>query len=159
MSSRVTDDLLKAFPVDIQGLYEKVDEALPHSARRWWWCWGGLVGLLFGLQVVTGLLLAFYYRAEPDTAFESIRYITQDARFGLFLRSVHGWGASFMVVFLFLHILRTYVTASFREHRWGTWMAGVGLLGVTLGLAFTGYALEAEQVSYWAIVVASNIVG
>jgi ubiquinol-cytochrome c reductase cytochrome b subunit len=159
MPSRVMDDLIKAFPIDIKGLYEKVDEHLPHSAKRWWWCWGGIVGLLFALQAGTGLLLAFYYRAEPGTAYDSIRTITEDARFGLFLRSVHNWGASFMVVFLFLHMLRTFVTASFREHRWGTWMAGVGLLGVTLGLAFTGYALVGDQVSYWAIVVTSNIVG
>jgi ubiquinol-cytochrome c reductase cytochrome b subunit len=159
MANRVVDDLIKAFPLDIKGLYEKVDEALPHSAKRWWWCWGGIVGLLFALQAGTGLLLAFYYRAEPGTAYESIRYITEDARFGLFLRSVHGWGASFMVIFLFLHMLRVFVTAAFRDHRWGSWMAGVALLGVTLGLAFTGYALVADQVSYWAIVVTSNIVG
>ncbi len=159
MPRRVIDELLEAFPIDVQDLYEKAGESLPHSAKRWWWCWGGIAGLLFGLQAATGLLLAFYYRAEPGTAFESIRYITEDARFGLFLRSVHNWGASFMVVFLGLHMLRTFMTASFREHRWGTWMAGVGLLGVTLGLAFTGYALVGDTVSYWAIVVTSNIVG
>jgi quinol-cytochrome oxidoreductase complex cytochrome b subunit len=159
MRRRVTNKLLEAFPIDIQDLYEKAGETLPHSAKRWWWCWGGIVGLIFGLQVATGLLLAFYYRAEPGTAYESIRYITEDARFGLFLRSVHNWGASFMVLFLFLHMLRTFVTASYRENRWGTWMAGVGLLGVTLGLAFTGYALVGDTVSYWAIVVTSNIVG
>jgi len=159
MQNRLLDDLLKAFPIDIKGLYEKVDEHLPHSARRWWWCWGGIAGLLFALQAVTGLLLAFYYRAEPGTAYESIRAITEDVRFGLFVRSVHAWGASAMVVFVLLHMLRVFVTGAFREHRWGAWMAGVGLLGLALGLAFTGYALVNDQVSYWAIVVTSNIVG
>ena len=153
------DTWLQAFPIDLAALYEKVDEPLPHSARRWWWCWGGIVGLLFVLQASTGLLLAFYYRAEPQAAYASIQFITEQARFGRFIRSVHQWGASFMVVFLFLHMLRVFVTSSFRDSRWGAWMVGVGLLGFTFGLAFTGYSLLADQISYWAIVVTSNILG
>jgi quinol-cytochrome oxidoreductase complex cytochrome b subunit len=149
---------LKAVPIDIENLYEKIDEALPHSAKRWWWCWGGIVGLLFLVQVATGLLLAFYYRSGPEAAYSSISYISEHARYGNFIRSVHQWGATFMVVFLFLHMLRVFVTAAFRESRWGAWMVGVGLLGVTLGMAFTGYALVSDQLSFWGMTVTSNIV-
>lgn len=150
--------LLKALPIDLETLYQRVDEPLPHSAKRWWWCWGGLVGILFGVQVLTGLLLAFYYRAGPEASYETVRFITEDARFGSFIRSVHHWGATFMIVVLLLHMLRVFITGAFREYRWGSWMVGVGLLGVTLGLGFTGYALVSDQLSYWAVTVTSNIV-
>jgi len=149
---------LKAIPIDLERLYESADEHLPHSAKRWWWCWGGIVGLLFALQAATGLLLAMYYRAEPETAYASVTFITEKARYGNFIRSVHQWGATFMVFFLFLHMLRVFVTGAFREHRWGAWMVGVCLLGLTLGLGFTGYSLVYEQLSYWAITVTSNII-
>jgi len=148
---------LQAFPIDIQTLYEKVDEPLPHSIKRWWWCWGGIVGLLFLVVAGTGLLLAMYYRAEPQTAYGSVTYITGHARYGNFVRSVHQWAANFMIIFLFLHMLRVFVTGAYREYRWGAWMAGVGLLGVTLGMGVTGYSLIYEQISYWAITITSNI--
>jgi quinol-cytochrome oxidoreductase complex cytochrome b subunit len=148
---------LKAIPIDIEKLYEQIDEALPHSAKRWWWCWGGIVGLLFFLQIVTGLLLAFYYRSGPE-AYPSISFITEQANFGNFLRSVHQWGATLMIVFLFLHMVRVFVTGAFRDYRWGAWMAGVALLGITFGMGFTGYALVSDQLSYWGLTVTSNIV-
>jgi len=157
MKNRDKGEWLRAFPIDIARLYEAADEPLPHSAKRWWWCWGGIVGLLFLLQAGTGLLLAIYYRAEPKTAYQSVAFITETARYGNFIRSVHQWGASFMVVFLFLHVVRVFVTGAFRGYRWGAWMAGVFLLSITLGLGFTGYSLVYEQMSYWAITVTSNI--
>jgi len=151
------NDILQAFPIDLERLYEAADEPLPHSAKRWWWAWGGIVGLLFALQAGTGLLLAMYYRAEPQTAYQSVAFITEHARYGNFIRSVHQWGASFMIVFLFLHVARVFFTGSFRDFRWGAWMVGTFLLAVTLGLGFTGYSLVYEQMSYWAITVTSNI--
>ncbi|MBW2221369.1 MAG: cytochrome bc complex cytochrome b subunit [Deltaproteobacteria bacterium] len=150
--------LLKAFPVDIKGLYEKADEPLPHSAKRWWWCWGGIVGLQFAFLAITGLLLAMYYRADPGTAYDSVAFITEHARYGQFIRSVHGWSASFMVIFVFLHMLRAFVTGSFREYRWGAWMGGVLLLTVTFGFGFTGYALIFDQRSYWGMIITSNLI-
>ncbi len=158
MKKETKREWLRAIPIDIESLYETADEDLPHSAKRWWWCWGGIVGLLFGVQAVTGLLLAMYYRAEPETAYQSVVYITEHARYGNFIRSVHQWAASFMVMFLFLHMLRVFITSAFRGHRWGAWMVGVCLLGVTFGMGFTGYSLVYEQMSYWAITVTSNII-
>ncbi len=159
MINEPTRRYLKALPVDLHNLYQKIDEPLPHSAKRWWWCWGGVVGMFFGIQVVTGLLLAFYYRAEPQTAYDSVLLIQEKVRYGGFLRSVHNWGATFMILALFLHMTRVFVTGAFREYRWGAWMAGVALLGVTFGLAFTGYSLLSSQLSYWGVTVTSNILG
>ena len=115
---------VKAFPIDVQKLYEKVNEPLPHSTKRWWWCWGGVVGFLFLVVASTGLLLAMYYRAEPTTAYGSVAYITEHARYGNFIRSVHHWAANFMIICLFLHMLRVFVTGSYRNYRWGAWMVG-----------------------------------
>ncbi len=157
MPTREEHPFLRAIPIDIEGLYEKVDEPLPHSSKKWWWCWGGVVGLLFLVQAVTGLLLAFYYRAEPATAHQSIQYITENARYGWLIRSIHQWGATFMVIALFLHMLRVFVTGAYRDGRWTTWVVGVFLLGTTLGLAFTGYSLVYDQTSYWAVTVTGNI--
>jgi len=157
VKKRDRHEWLRAIPIDIEKLYEAADEPLPHSAKKWWWCWGGVVGLLFLLQAITGLLLAMYYRAEPETAYKSVEYITKHATFGWFVRSVHQWGATFMIIFLFLHILRVFVTGAFRDYRWGAWMMGVVLLSFTFGLAFTGYSLVFEQLSFWAITVTSNI--
>ena len=148
---------VKAFPIDVATLYEKVNEPLPHSAKRWWWCWGGVVGLLFLVVAGTGLLLAMYYRAEPETAYGAVTYITEHARYGNFVRSVHQWAANLMIICLFLHMLRVFVTGAYRDYRWGAWMVGVLLLSVTLGMGVTGYSLIYEQISYWAITITSNI--
>jgi len=158
MGKSTKHDLLQAFPIDIAALYERIDEPLPHSIKRWWWCWGGIVGLLFVVQVLSGLALAMYYRAETETAYESVKYITETARYGWFIRSVHQWSATFMIVTLFLHMLRVFVVGAFRQHRWGAWIVGVCLLQVTLAFGFTGYSLVFEQMSYWAITVTSNLV-
>ncbi len=82
MNTKDVHPLIKAFPFDIKGLYEKADEPLPHSAKLWWWCWGGVVGLLFAVLALTGLLLAMYYRADPATAHASISFISENVRYG-----------------------------------------------------------------------------
>jgi quinol-cytochrome oxidoreductase complex cytochrome b subunit len=158
MEKQDRNGLLKALPIDIKSLYEKADEPLPHSAKRWWWCWGGIPGLLFAFLALSGLLLAIYYRAEPETTYKSIAFITEEARYGQFVRSVHRWGATFMIVCVFLHMLRTFVTAAFRDYRWGAWAGGVLLLALTLGMGFTGYALVYDQKSYWGLTITSNII-
>ena len=71
---------------------------------------------------------------------------------------VESEGATLMIVMLLLHMLRVFVTGAFRDYRWGAWMVGIGLLGVTLGMAFTGYALIRDPLSYWGITVTSNII-
>ncbi len=99
-----------------------------------------------------------YYRAEPETAYKSVAYITEQVRYGQFVRSVHRWGATFMVICMFLHMVRTFVTAAFRDYRWGSWMGGVFLMALTLSLGFTGYALIYDQRSYWGMTITSNII-
>ncbi len=146
------------FPGGVFGRLSALDEPLPHSMKRWWWCWGSLPGFFFLIQVTTGVLLAFYYESSPDEAYESVRFITEEARYGWFVRSLHMWSANLMIVFVFLHATRVLVTGGYRgKGRWATWMAGMAMLLCTLLLAFTGYTLIYEQLSYWGITVAANI--
>ncbi len=145
-------------PGGLLGRLSAIDEPLPHSIKRWWWCWGSLPGFFFAIQITTGILLAFYYEAAPAEAYESVRFITEEARYGWFVRSLHMWSANLMVLFVFLHATRVLVTGGYRGRgRWATWMAGVAMLLCTLLLAFTGYTLIYEQLSYWGITVAANI--
>lgn len=145
-------------PGSVFGRLSAVDEPLPHSLKRWYWCWGSIPGFFFMIQITTGIMLAFYYQASVETAYESVRFITEEARFGWFIRSIHMWSANLMIIFVFLHATRVLITGGFRgEGRWMTWMAGVLMLLTTLVLAFTGYTLIYEQLSYWGITVAANI--
>jgi quinol-cytochrome oxidoreductase complex cytochrome b subunit len=103
------------------------------------------------------LLLAFYYQASPETAYESVRYITEDVRFGWYIRSVHKWSATLMVAAVVLHQMRVYFTGAYRRPREINWMIGICLLLATVITGFTGYSLVFEQLSYWGATVGANI--
>ncbi len=118
---------------------------------------GSLCLLLFGLMVVTGIFLAMFYNPSPDKAFQSIDYIMKDVPLGAVLRGLHHWGAGALVLVVFLHLLSTYFSGSYQAPRELTWVLGVCLFLITLGLGFTGYLLPWDMKAYWATVVSSNI--
>lgn len=118
---------------------------------------GTLCALLFGVMAVSGLILAMYYNPSPDKAYQSIDYIVQSVPMGAVLRGIHHWGAGAMVLAVFVHMLANYFSGTYRAPREWTWIAGVCLLLVTLGLGFTGYLLPWDMKAYWATVVSSNI--
>ena len=109
------------------------------------------------VQVVTGILLAFYYEASTTTAYDSVRYITEEAAYGWYLRSVHRWAATLMIAAVVLHQMRVFFTGAYREPREINWIVGMFLLVCTLLLGFTGYSLVFEQLSYWGATVGANI--
>ena len=125
-------------PVTGDQLRELTNEPVPYHLKRWWFALGGTPAYLFVVQIVTGILLAFYYEASPSTAYESVRYITEEAAFGWFIRSVHKWAATLMIAAVILHQMRVYFTGAFRKPRELNWMIGMCLLLCTLGLGFTG---------------------
>jgi quinol-cytochrome oxidoreductase complex cytochrome b subunit len=98
-----------------------------------------------------------YYQPAPATAYESIRYITEDATFGWYLRSLHKWAATLMIATMILHQMRVYFTGAYRRPRELNWVIGMCLLMATLLTGFTGYSLVFEQLSYWGATVAANI--
>jgi quinol-cytochrome oxidoreductase complex cytochrome b subunit len=144
-------------PVSLDAVAAMSNEPVPYHLKRWWFALGGTPAYLFTIQIVTGILLAFYYQPSPTTAYESIRFITEDAAYGWYLRGLHKWGATLMIAAVVLHQMRVFFTASYRRPRELNWMIGMTLLVCTLMLGFTGYSLVFEQLSYWGATVAANI--
>lgn len=159
MSNRVASWFQERIPISADGIRELTNEPVPNHLKRWWFALGGTPAYLFVVQIVTGILLAVYYQPSPDTAYESVRYITDEAAYGWFLRSLHKWGATLMVAAVILHQMRVYFTGAYRKPRELNWMVGMTLLISTLMLGFTGYSLVYEQISYWAATVGANIAG
>ncbi len=108
-------------------------------------------------QIVTGILLTIYYVPTPDHAYESVQYITNEVNAGWFIRGLHHWGASAMVVLAFLHMLRIIYHGAYKYPREVTWLTGVFLLLITLGFGFTGYLLPWDQKAYWGTTVGTRI--
>lgn len=144
-------------PLTGDQLRELTNEPVPNHLKRWWFALGGTPAYLFVVQIVTGILLAFYYQSSPGTAYESVRYITQDATLGWYIRSLHKWAATMMIAAVILHQMRVYFTAAYRRPRELNWIIGMCLLMCTLLTGFTGYSLVFEQLSYWGATVAANI--
>ncbi|MCC7478660.1 cytochrome bc complex cytochrome b subunit [bacterium] len=144
-------------PVSGEQIRELTNEPVPNHLKRWWFCLGGTAAYLFVMQLVTGILLAFYYQATPETAFASVQYITDEVAFGWYLRSLHKWGSILMVAAVVLHQMRVYFTGAYRRPRELNWIIGMCLLFLTLVAGFTGYSLVFEQLSYWGATVGSNI--
>ena len=144
-------------PLTGDQLRELTNEPVPNHLKRWWFCLGGTPAYLFLIQILTGILLAFYYQPSPDTAYDSVRYITDEASFGWFIRGVHKWAATLMIAAVILHQMRIYFTGAYRKPREINWLVGMFLLICTLSLGFTGYSLVFEQLSYWGATVAANI--
>jgi quinol-cytochrome oxidoreductase complex cytochrome b subunit len=149
--------LAERIPIRGDQLRELTNEPVPNHLKHWWFCLGGTPAYLFVVQIFTGILLAFYYQASPGTAYESVRYITEEAAYGWYFRSVHKWAATLMVASVILHQMRVYFTGAYRKPRELNWMIGMCLLLCTLVTGFTGYSLVHEQLSYWGVTVGANI--
>lgn len=126
---------------------------------NWWYTFGSATLFLFIMQAVTGIFLSVYYVPSPDHAYESIQYIMNEVAFGWLIRGIHHWGATLMVIFVFIHMLRTFFFAAYKYPRELTWITGVVLLLCTLGMGFTGYLLPWNQRAYWATTVGTSIAG
>lgn len=126
---------------------------------NWWFTLGSASLFLFIMQGVTGVFLSVYYVPDPSKAYDSIQYIMTGVTFGWLIRGIHHWGASLMVIFVFIHMLRTFFMGAYKFPRELTWLTGVILLLATLGMGFTGYLLPWNQRAYWATTVGTAIAG
>jgi quinol-cytochrome oxidoreductase complex cytochrome b subunit len=145
------------FPVDTSNIYMSLQEPVPNHLKRWWWCLGGMPAYLFVVQLISGILLTFYYVPDPAQAYESVHHITFDIPFGWWVRSIHKWSSNLMIISVILHVMRVFFSGAYRKPREINWMFGAGLLLVTLAFGFTGYSLVYEQLSYWGVTVAANL--
>ncbi|MGE5124306.1 MAG: cytochrome b [Acidobacteriaceae bacterium] len=142
----------------LKAVYDTVlDRKVPKV--NWWFTLGSASLFLFLLQGITGIMLSVYYVPSPDHAYDSIQYIMTGVSFGWLIRGIHHWGASLMVLIVFIHMLRTYFFGAYKYPREFTWITGVILLLLTLGMGFTGYLLPWNQRAYWATTVATSIAG
>ena len=118
---------------------------------------GSLAMFLLLLQAATGAFLAFYYSPSPEHAHNAVTYISEEVPFGAFVRGLHHWGASALVIIVVLHLLRVVLYSSYKAPRELTWIFGVLLLLIVLGFGFTGYLLPWDEKAYWATVVGVEI--
>ncbi len=132
--------------------YEAGSLILTHTFRL-----GFFTAFFFFLEVITGFILMLYYTPSPEKAFGSILYLLSNVPYGQLLRDLHRLGAEGMVIFTVLHMLRTYLTGSYKKERSFTWLTGVALLGITLLLSFSGYLLPWDQLSYWAVTIGTSM--
>jgi len=132
---------------------------VPVHRHSFWYYIGGMALFLFGLQIVTGILLLFYYRPSAEGAYESVQFLMAEVEFGWLIRSIHSWGANLMIFMAFVHMFSVMLLKAYRAPREVTWMTGVGLLFVSMGLGFTGYLLPWNELAFFATRVGTEIPG
>src|SRR5688572_10529229 len=129
------------------------------KGTNWFYTLGSASLFAFLSQAVTGVFLAMYYDPSITNAYESVRYLTNEVFLGEFVRGMHKWGSSVMVILVFLHMARTFFFGAYKYPRELNWIVGVVLLILTMVMSFTGYLLPFDQRSYWATIVGVNING
>jgi len=121
------------------------------------WGMGGMTFYLFLVLTITGVLLMFYYHPTKGQAYRDIIYLMNDVPFGRLLRNMHRWAAHLMIIAVWLHMFRVFLTGSYKKPREFNWCVGVILLVLTLLLSFTGYLLPDDQLGFWAVTVGTNM--
>src|SRR5919112_3074121 len=129
------------------------------KGTNWFYTLGSASLFAFLSQATTGVFLAMYYDPSATRAYESVRYITNEVFLGEFVRGMHKWGSTVMVILVFLHMARTFFFGAYKYPRELNWVIGVVLVILTFVMSFTGYLLPFDQRSYWATIVGVNING
>src|SRR5215468_11723096 len=130
---------------------------VPASAASWFYVFGSGTLLCFGIQIVTGICLAFVYVPSADEAYTSLTYLNEQQTLGWFLRAIHYWGSNFMVGIMLVHMAQVFLFGAYKYPRELTWISGCVLLLCTLGMAFTGQVLRFDQDAYWGLGIGASI--
>jgi menaquinol-cytochrome c reductase cytochrome b subunit len=128
-----------------------------HHFSAFVYCFGGLTFFITVIQILSGMFLTMYYAPDIINAHASVYYLQNKVAFGVIVRGMHHWGASLVIVMLFLHTLRVFFTGSYKAPREMNWVVGVSIFGVMLGLGFTGYLLPWDMKAYFATKVGIEI--
>jgi menaquinol-cytochrome c reductase cytochrome b subunit len=146
------DERTGASPFITGMLFRKVPKG-----TNWFYTLGSATLFAFIVQAITGVFLAMYYTPTPTEAYDSITHLTNDVFLGEFVRGMHKWGATVMIIVIFLHMGRVFFFGAYKYPRELNWVIGVVLLILTLVMGLTGYLLPFDNRSYWATIVAMNI--
>ncbi len=132
---------------------------VPRSSASWWYVFGSAALTVFILQVVTGILLALIYVPSAAEAWNSLQTLNHVIALGWFVRAMHGWGSNFMIALVLVHMVQVFLFGGYKYPREFTWVVGVFLLLMTLGMAFTGQVLRFDQDAYWGVGIGASIMG
>jgi len=136
---------------------EVAEHPVPRSTASWWYVFGSAALVVFLLQLVTGILLAFVYVPSAAEAWSSLQALNHDVTLGWFIRAMHGWGSNFMVAIVLIHMVQVFLFGAYKFPRELTWILGVFLLLMTLGMAFSGQVLRFDQDAYWGLGIGASI--
>ncbi|MGB8885318.1 MAG: cytochrome b N-terminal domain-containing protein [Candidatus Korobacteraceae bacterium] len=138
---------------------ETMEHRVPRSSASWFYVFGSAALTVFILQIFTGIMLALIYVPSAGEAWNSLQYLNHGVTLGWFLRAVHGWGSNFMVAIVLIHMVQVAMFGAYKFPRELTWIIGVFLLLMTLGMAFTGQVLRFDQDAYWGLGIGAAICG
>ena len=136
---------------------EIAEHPVPRNTASWWYVFGSAALTVFALQIVTGILLALIYVPSAGEAWSSLQALNHDVTLGWFIRALHGWGSNFMVAIVLIHMVQVFLFGAYKFPRELTWIVGVFLLLMTLGMAFSGQVLRFDQDAYWGLGIGASI--
>lgn len=138
---------------------EAAEHPVPRSSASWWYVFGSAAAVILMMQIVTGILLALVYTPSAGEAWNSLQFLNHDLSLGWFLRALHGWGSNFMIAIVLIHMTQVFLFGAYKFPRELTWIVGIFLLLMTLGMAFTGQVLRFDQDAYWGLGIGASIAG
>jgi ubiquinol-cytochrome c reductase cytochrome b subunit len=140
-----------------QPIVEAAEHPVPARSASWLYVFGSAAMVLLGLQIVTGILLALVYVPSAGEAWNSLQFLNHNLTLGWFLRAIHGWASNFMIAIVLIHMVQVFLFGAYKFPRELTWIVGVLLLLLTLGMAFTGQVLRFDQDAYWGLGIGASI--
>src|SRR3982075_70117 len=136
---------------------ESAEHPVPRETASWFYVFGSAALTCFMLQIVTGILLALIYVPSAGEAWNSLQPLNHGISLGWFIRALHGWGSNFMVAIVLIHMVQVFLFGAYKFPRELTWIVGILLLLLTLGMAFTGQVLRFDQDAYWGLGLGASI--
>jgi ubiquinol-cytochrome c reductase cytochrome b subunit len=139
------------------GIRATLQHPVPRQTASWAYVFGSAALTVFGLQVVTGILLGLLYVPSAGEAWSSLQILNHQVALGWFIRALHGWGSNFMLAIVLVHMAQVFLFGAYKFPRELNWVVGVLLLLLTLGMAFTGQVLRFDQDAYWGLGIGASI--